>query len=326
MMAAAATLSGSGDTAGIRRARRDVDGIVLLDKPLGITSNQALQRVKWLFAARKGGHTGSLDPLATGMLPICLGQATKISAFLLDSDKVYRVRMCFGSQTATGDAEGPVIAVGPAAVDELELRRVLAAFRGSVSQIPPMYSALKHHGRRLYELARAGEMVARTPRIVRIHELLIEAFDPNRPVLRVRCEKGTYIRSLVEDIAQAAGTVAHVAELRRLAVGPFPESAMWTLQDLEAAGRNEEALEGFLVPVDEAVSNWPAVRFSAPEAQRIRHGQAVAEPSDQISGMVRLYDEHGRFLGVGERLADRQVRPRRLMAESVSAGKAQAGL
>lgn len=326
MMAGRESRAEGGDTTDVRRARRDVDGIVLLDKPLGITSNQALQRVRWLFAARKGGHTGSLDPLATGMLPICLGQATKISAFLLNSDKVYRVRICFGSQTATGDAEGPVIGTGPAAVGELELRRVLDTFRGSVSQVPPMYSALKHQGRRLYELARAGQEVDRKPRIVRIHELLLESFDPTRPILRVYCEKGTYIRTLAEDIARAAGTVGHVAELRRLAVEPFPESAMCSLQDLEAAGSGPGALERFLLPVDEAVRDWPAVRFSAPEALRIRHGQPVVELSDQARGMVRLYDELGRFLGVGERLPDRQVRSRRLMAESTSGGKTETGL
>ena len=321
MMPGTQTLAVGGDTAGVRRARRDIDGIVLLDKPLGLTSNQALQRVRWLFAARKGGHTGSLDPLASGMLPICLGQATKISAFLLDSNKVYRVRLCFGSQTATGDMEGPVIGVGAAAVGQPELQRVLEAFRGPVSQVPPMYSALKHQGRRLYELARAGQEVPRAPRIVTIHELLLESFHPKSPVLRVHCEKGTYIRTLVEDIARAAGTVAHVVELRRLAVEPFPESAMCSLEDLEVAGTGPGALERFLLPADEAVRNWPAVRFAAPEALRIRHGQSVAGPPGQGPGMVRLYDELGRFLGVGECLPDLQVRSRRLMAEPASAGK-----
>jgi tRNA pseudouridine55 synthase len=304
-------------TASAKRLRRNVDGIVLLDKPLGMTSNRAVQRVKQLFAAAKAGHTGSLDPLATGMLPICLGQATKMSAFLLDSDKAYRVRVCFGTQTATGDAEGRVLRHGPDSVPDADLQRALESFHGSFPQTPPMYSALKHNGQRLYELARAGREVPRAPRMVHVHELLVETPDLRHPVLGVRCGKGTYIRCLVEDIAHAAGTVAHVAELRRLAVEPFSEAAMCTLQELEAAaGEGNEAIERFLITPEAAVSRLPGVHLSRPDALRIRHGQQVSCDAGRSAGMVRLYDDNGRFMGVGERLPDGNVRPRRLMSST----------
>lgn len=298
-----------------RRARRDVDGIVLLDKPLHLSSNQALQRVKWLFQARKAGHTGSLDPLATGMLPICLGEATKVSAYLLDSDKVYRVRMSLGRQTATGDAEGPVIATGPESLGPEELERALVPFRGAILQVPPMYSALKQQGRRLYELAREGREVARAARAVHIHELSVESCGAPGPTLRVRCSKGTYIRSLVEDIARAAGTVAHVAELRRLAVTPFAEGAMHTLPQLEEAAESGlEALSCSLLATDEALPGWPQVSLAAIEAARISRGQPVTAMPAPPTGMVRLYGDRARFLGIGECLADGRIVPRRLMA------------
>lgn len=314
--------------AGAPAARRDVDGIVLLDKPIGLTSNQALQRVKRLFRARKAGHSGSLDPLASGMLPICLGQATKVSSFVLDSDKVYRVRLSFGSRTATGDTEGPVVETGPGMVSEGDLRRVLAGFRGDVQQVPPMYSALKHGGRRLYELARSGKEVERAPRTVFIYELEVEAFEPERPVLRVRCSKGTYIRSLAEDIGRAAGTVAHVAELRRLSVAPFPETGMRTLDAIQAASEaGELALQRLLRPPDEALCGLSALHLTAPEAQRIRHGQRLADVGGRAApGLVRLYDGPERFLGVAECLPDGTVVSRRLLADPGMAGKGNHGL
>ncbi len=294
---------------GPRPAYRDIDGLVLLDKPSGLSSNRALQRVRRIFAARKGGHTGSLDPLATGMLPICLGQATKISAFLLNAEKVYRFRICFGVQTTTGDAEGPVVGTGPKEVSRDDLERILRSFVGTISQIPPMFSALKVDGKRLYELARAGREVVRMPRSVQIPDLVIESYDPVQPVLRVRCGKGTYIRSLAEDIAKAAGTVGHVAELRRLGVGPFPESAMCTLGELEAAAD----LERFLVRPDAAIPELPTVHLTESEALKMRRGQPAGRQSDQAGALVRLYDEAGWFLGVGECLTDGLIRPRRLM-------------
>jgi tRNA pseudouridine55 synthase len=307
---------------GTPAARRDVDGIVLLDKPIGLTSNQALQRVKRLFRAGKAGHSGSLDPLASGMLPICLGQATKVSSFVLDSDKVYRVRLSIGSRTTTGDTEGPVVETGPARVSEADLRRVLAGFRGDVQQVPPMYSALKHEGRRLYQLARSGKEVERAPRTIVIYELEIEAFEPERPVLRVRCSKGTYIRSLAEDIGRAAGTVAHVAELRRLSVAPFPEAGMLTLDAIQAAAESGgAALHELLRPPDEALCGLPRLDLTATEAQQIRHGQRLAVVGERAApGLVRLYYGPERFLGVGECLPDRMVVSRRLLADSGTAG------
>lgn len=298
-----------------KRIRRDIDGILLLDKPHGLSSNQALQRVKWLYGARKAGHTGSLDPLATGMLPICLGQATKVSAFLLNSDKTYRAQVAFGAQTATGDVEGPVIATGAPTVSADALELALAGFRGAISQTPPMYSALKHDGQRLYELARQGQTVERQPRDLWIHELTVEAYDPYGPILRIRCSKGTYIRTLVEDIARAAGTVAHLAALHRLSVEPFAEAAMRSLPELDSIAPDEAALDALLLPLDSALSGWPAVRLDTADAARISHGQTVVARAEHTAGgAVRLYDPAGRFLGIGDLGADRRITARRLMA------------
>ncbi len=301
------------------KSRREVDGILLLDKPLGLSSNQALQVVKRLFGARKAGHTGSLDPLASGMLPVCLGEATKVSGFLLDCDKTYWVRICFGSKTTTGDAEGDVIASGPCQVDEASLQSVITATRGTMMQVPPMYSALKHHGRPLYELARAGVAVARPARRITVHEVVLETYDPQHPLIRVRCGKGTYIRTLVEQMAEQLGTVAHVAGLRRLAVGPFSATEMVTVAELEAAAASggQPALDRSLLPADRAIASWPAVTLGSEMVWRLRCGQRLeAEPgqSDQATGFVRLYAEGQQFVGIGERLPGGSVVPRRLMA------------
>lgn len=307
-----------------RALRRDVDGIVLVDKPAGISSNHALQRVKRMFRARKAGHTGSLDPLASGMLPICLGEATKMAAFLLDSDKTYRFRMNIGCQTSTGDAEGEVVAEGPSVPGEESLQRALDGLRGPIFQVPPMYSALKYQGQRLYRLARAGREVERTARQVWIHELVVEQFDASRPVLRVRCSKGTYVRTLAEDIARQAGTVAHVAELRRLAVTPFRESAMRTLEELQTEANSPAGarLDALLLPVDAAIEAWPALELTARQERGLLCGQPVPGDASAGCGLLRLYGHHGRFLGVGERLADGQVVPRRLMATREAGNRA----
>lgn len=304
--------------------RRIVNGLVLVDKPAGFTSNAVLQRVKRLFKARKAGHTGSLDPLATGMLPICMGQATKISAYLLDADKHYQTTACFGIKTDTADAEGQVIEEsGVTEVPRELLETALEQFRGEILQIPPMYSALKQSGKRLYELAREGIEVVREPRKLIIHSLEIDQYDPQRPVLTIHCSKGTYIRTLVEDIAAAAGTVGHVAQLRRLTVSPFSEAGMVTMETLEqAAEQGEGALDEFLLPVDSAISNWPAVSLGSSESGCLLQGNPVSSSRTPEPGLVRLYGQSEEFLGIGEVLADGRVAPRRLFVDRNSGDSA----
>lgn len=304
----------------IRRARRALDGLLLLDKPSGITSNAALQRVKWLFQARKAGHTGSLDPLATGMLPICFGEATKFSGYLLDADKSYRVQARFGARTDTGDAEGTVVEThsrSPALPQELE--EALAGLRGPMQQIPPMYSALKQEGQRLYALARAGVVVPRAPRPVVIHEFSVETYDPVAPVFTVRCSKGTYVRTLIEDLAGRLGTLGHVIALRRLAVEPFGGQAMFSLDRIEAvagAGPDPDlaALDALLRPLEAALPRWPAVELDALSALRVSRGGPTEVPAGHVPGPVRLYAPGRQFLGVGEIQQGGLVAPRRLVA------------
>jgi tRNA pseudouridine55 synthase len=303
---------------GRRRSKgRQVDGLLLLDKPTGLTSNAALQKVKRLFDARKAGHTGSLDPLASGLLPICFGHATKLSGYLLGADKIYRTTARWGSQTDTADADGQVLAESALkTVDRPQLEKVLAGFHGELQQIPPMYSALKKDGKRLYELAREGKEVEREPRDIRIDELEIESFDPGCPVLRVRCSKGTYIRTLVEDIARAAGTLGHVAALRRLSVLPFLEERMITMESLETAAQAGcEALDEYLLPLDDALSDWPAVKLGPSESYYLLQGHPVCAARESEVGLVRLYDETRRFLGIGEVMPDGRVAPKRLFVE-----------
>jgi len=254
--------------------------------------------------------------LASGMLPICLGQATKISAFLLGAEKVYEVTAAWGVQTDTGDADGTVTErCGGAEVAADTLATALSAFRGEIEQVPPMYSALKRDGRRLYELAREGKEVPREPRPVTIRSLEVSAFDPRRPVLRVHCSKGTYVRTLVEDIARTAGTLGHVAALRRTAVLPFRADDMVSMEALEAAAQESPAaLDGYLRPVDQAVADWPAVELSSAEVFYLRQGHPVTAGRVQQAGPVRLYGPSRGFLGVGEVLDDGRVAPRRLFA------------
>lgn len=298
-----------------KRRGRPIDGILLLDKPVGASSNAALQAVKRLYGARKAGHTGSLDPLASGLLPICFGEATKVSGFLLDADKQYRVRARLGVKTATGDAEGEVIARSDApAPPEARVRETLREFVGEREQIPPMHSAIKHEGKRLYELARAGVEVERKPRRIRIHALEFESLRDDIMELRVHCSKGTYVRTLVEDIAERLGTYGHVAALRRLAVGPFGAQGMHDMRELEArAAEGRAALDALLLPADEALADWPRVDLDADSAFYLGRGQAVQVPRAPTSGRVRVYDEGGHLLGVGEVLGDGRIAPKRLL-------------
>jgi tRNA pseudouridine55 synthase len=298
-----------------------VDGLLLLNKPAGLTSNQALQKVKRLLKAKKAGHTGSLDPAATGMLPLCFGEATKVSAYLLDADKSYRVTARLGEATDTGDADGKVTET--AEVPELsaaDWERIFEQFTGDLEQVPPMYSALKQDGKRLYELARRGEVVERAARRIRVHSLQLLEAHGRRLVFRVHCSKGTYVRTLVEDLATAAGTVAHTSGLHRETVGDFRAEDMLDLAQVEkAAAQGPEALRACLLPMDVALSRWPERRIGRDAAKRFREGQAVAAAGEpgRAAGPVRVYADGDGFLGVGELEPDGRLSPRRIINVTV---------
>ena len=297
--------------------RQHVNGILLLDKPEGLTSNGALQRVKRLFNAKKAGHTGSLDPIATGMLPICFGEATKFSQFLLQSDKSYYVTAKLGEETNTGDSEGHVTVTKPVVnVTAERVNAVMLGFLGDIQQIPPMFSAIKMQGKPLYELARRGIEVKREPRLVTIFSLdLDEVFD-DRISFRVHCSKGTYIRTLVEEIGRQLGCGAHVIGLRREKVSPYDQAAMHSWTELEAVVENYgiEKLKTYLLPVETAVQSLPAVKLSTSAVFYMRMGQPVRAPFPIVGSLVRLMSEDARFLGMGEVQADGMVKPQRLIA------------
>lgn len=297
-----------------RQDAAPVDGLLLLNKPAGITSNQALQKVKRLLKAKKAGHTGALDPAATGMLPLCFGEATKVCAYLLEADKTYRVTARLGEATTTGDADGEVTeTVEVPQLDRAAWEAVLGQFRGEIEQVPPMYSALRKDGKRLYELARKGQVVEREARRVRIDELALLEIRGKRLVFRVRCSKGTYVRTLVEDIARAAGTVAHTARLHRETVGDFHAEDMLDLPGAERiAEAGPEALRARLLPADMALASWPDCHIPEDAAERFCGGQAV-EVADRVpEGLVRVYAGGERFLGVGRMGKDRKLAPRRI--------------
>ena len=293
-----------------------VNGILLLDKPHGLSSNAALQKVKRLLGARKAGHTGSLDPLATGMLPICLGEATKLTHALLEADKTYRFSCCLGAQTSTGDAEGEIIQTLP--VPELEqgqIEQILAGFRGDSQQIPPMYSALKHQGKRLYELARQGQSVVRPARTIRITHLELLSWSGNTLECEVRCSKGTYIRVLAEDIAAALGSCGYLSALRRTAVVPFTGEIMIELACLEhmVLSPGAAAWREYLLPPEAALATWPQVTLDTARAQQLSTGQSVRLGQASPMGKVGLYGPQQRFIGIGEVLADNRLVLRRLI-------------
>lgn len=297
--------------------RRQVNGILLLDKPTDISSNGALQRVKRLFNAKKAGHTGSLDPLATGMLPLCFGEATKFSQFLLDSDKTYRVRAKLGVQTTTGDSEGEVLATAPTtSVTREAIEQVMARYLGPIDQIPPMFSAIKHQGKPLYELARKGIEIERKPRRITVFSSEFESYSNEELVFTVHCSKGTYVRTLVEDIGRDLGCGAHVIGLRRLKVSPYSEAHMYSLSALEAIAETAgfEGLSACLLPVETAVEIFPALQLSTSATFYLRMGQPVRSNLTTETPLVRLVSEDARFLGIGEVLADGRVKPHRLVA------------
>lgn len=292
-----------------RRAWKQVDGVLLLDKPGGMTSNEALQKVRRLFSAAKGGHTGTLDPMATGLLPLCFGEATKFSADLLDADKTYEALVCLGSRTDTGDREGQVLDTAPVNCSEADIRAVLPRFTGPILQVPPMYSALKRDGLPLHELARQGLEVERQPRQVTIHALDLLACDLPLIHLRVTCSKGTYIRVLAEDLGKALGCGAHLAGLRRIRVGPLDLDGAVSLAELEPLPAAE--LLARLKPVDTLLASLPAVRLDGEGEARFRHGNPVPAP-DGLLGQARVYGRT-HLLGVGEAKRDGQLWPRRLI-------------
>lgn len=290
-------------------------GILLFDKPVGMGSNEALQTVKRLFQARKAGHTGSLDRLAGGLLPICFGEATKISGFLLRADKRYRAMFRLGQKTTTGDAEGQVTEQRPVpSFTEDELTKVIQGFRGAIAQVPPMHSAIKLQGQRLYKLAHQGLNVERKARTVTIHELQVLRREPERLEVEVYCSKGTYIRTLAEDVGEALGCGAHVENLRRIGSGPFADNCLATLPQLQALVlRGVSALDSLLQPMEMAVSDWPDVSLPEEVVYYVRRGQAVLVPHAPTQGWVRIYGDRQSFLGLGEVLEDGRIAPRRLV-------------
>jgi tRNA pseudouridine55 synthase len=285
------------------------DGILLLDKPGGLSSNAVLQKVRRLFGRIKAGHVGSLDPLATGMLPICLGEATKVAGDILAGRKCYRFSVALGARTASGDAEGEVCERAPVPpLEAAAVAAVLAEFRGERQQVPPMYSALKVHGQPLYRLARAGQTVERAPRRIELFRLELLALEPHCLSLEVLCSKGTYVRVLAEEIARALGTLGHVRTLRRVFVEPFEHQPMHTLEAL-AAG---DPLAALLAP-DVPLQGLTPIHLSAAQTAQVLHGQAVRGGPLTAPGRVRLYDPAARFIGIGECAADGAVQPRRLL-------------
>ncbi len=301
---------------GRRRRGRVVNGVIVIDKPQGLSSNDAVQKAKRLFGAQKVGHTGSLDPLATGVLPLCFGEATKFSQFLLASDKKYWARIQLGVATDSGDADGKVIAERSVeGIGEADIEAALVRFRGAIDQVPSMFSAVKHKGQPLYKLARQGIEIEREARRVNIYSNELSAFDGVEFELEIHCSKGTYVRRIAEELGEALGCGAHVVSLRRRQAGPYDETDLITFEELEKA-RESGSLDPYLQPISSTVRGWPEVELSDNTAYYLRQGQPVIVPHAPTSGWVRLLEKgasHDQFLGVGEVLDDGRVAPRRLV-------------
>lgn len=302
-----------------RRRGRPVSGILVLDKPLGVSSNHALQTVKRLYFAAKAGHTGSLDPLATGVLPLCFGEATKFSQYLLDADKAYESTFVLGTVTNTGDAEGQVLETSDASnISETDVAHALEAFRGEIEQVPSMFSAIKQNGQPLYKLARQGIEVERKSRRVLIKQLELRSFRPGEAPevdIYLECSKGTYVRSIAEDLGKALGCGGFVSALRRTKAGPFSIEDSVTMNTLEALKSNDDLqqMDNLLLPADIALQGLPLVELSESGGFYMRQGQPVMVPNAPCDGIVRVALETGEFLGVGEILDDGRVAPRRLI-------------
>jgi len=296
------------------RDYRDIDGVLILDKSHGPSSNQALQQVRKLYRARKAGHCGSLDPLATGVLPICLGEATKFSSFLLGANKTYRATCQLGHTTTTGDAEGELLETRPVNVEATQIRRVLAGFVGEIEQIPPMYSALKHRGQRLYQLARAGRQVERKPRRITIYNLTLLACTHDSLSIEVSCSKGTYIRTLAEDIGAALGCGAHLSALRRTAVDNFVEAESITLAQLQERERQgTDQIDELLLPVSSVLTQFPERVLNRASCIDICQGKLVQLDLPRASGLCRLVSDEGAFIGLGEVGPGGELKAKRLM-------------
>lgn len=304
-----------------RRRGRLVDGILLLDKPAGISSNQALQRARRLFDAAKAGHTGNLDVQATGLLPVCFGEATKVCQFLLDADKRYAASFRLGERTSTGDVEGEVLESRPVAgVGRADIEREAQGFTGTIAQVPPMHSAIKRNGQPLYKLAHQGIEVERDSRTVHIHRFVVTGWASPVAAVEVDCSKGTYIRTLAEDLGERLGCGAHVSALRRTGAGPFDLADALTLPQIEAlAEQGTSALDETLLPLDSALEALPRVALTEDATYYVTQGQAVLVPRAPTSGLLRLYDARERFVGVGEIIDDGRVAPRRLFRRPAAA-------
>ncbi|MFJ2974671.1 tRNA pseudouridine(55) synthase TruB [Kluyvera sp. NPDC087067] len=307
-----------------RRRGRDIHGVLLLDKPLGASSNDVLQKVKRIYNANRAGHTGALDPLATGMLPICLGEATKFSQYLLDSDKRYRVVARLGQRTDTSDAEGQIVEERPVNVSESQLADALESFRGDTQQVPSMYSALKYQGKKLYEYARQGIEVPREARPITVYELQFIRHEGDEVELEIHCSKGTYIRTIIDDLGEKLGCGAHVIFLRRLAVSKYPVERMVTLdhlQELVAQAEQQgipaaELLDPLLMPMDSPASDYPVVNIPLTSSVYFKNGNPVRTTGAPVDGLVRVTEgEEGKFLGMGEIDDEGRVAPRRLVVE-----------
>ena len=299
-----------------RKRGRDIHGVFLLDKPQGMSSNDIMQKVKRIFQANKAGHTGALDPLATGMLPICLGEATKFSQFLLDADKRYLVTAKLGERTDTSDAEGQIVETHEVKVKTPEILTALEQFRGDILQVPTMFSALKHNGKPLYEYARQGITVEREARPITIFELNFIEYNAPFLTLEVHCSKGTYIRTLVDDLGEALGCGAHVTMLRRTAVADYPTEKMLDWNALQALAESQDLslLDALLLPMDTAVAKLPALTLNESQTQGIGFGQRVKfDNPNRLQGQVRLFSHENRFLGVAVIDENNVIRPQRLV-------------
>ena len=294
---------------------RDIDGIVILDKGIGLSSNRALQRLRGIYRARKAGHCGSLDPMASGVLPVCLGEATKFSSYLLGADKSYRAHCRLGQVSSTGDAEGEIVRERPVNVTLDSINEALVEFTGVIEQVPPMYSALKHEGKRLYELAREGREVERAARTVEIYSLDMVSFEGGVLVLDVSCSKGTYIRTLAEDIGERLGCGAHLCALRRTRVDSFDESSAVTLDDLqlERDQHGLAAIDARLLPVASALRHFSEIHLSEEDCRNIRNGKRLNSDPEAPSGLYRLYAADGEFIGLGELDNNAELKAKRLM-------------